>query len=360
MAMVCSSAVFDRKPLRTRASSVHRLNKQLQRAGGQTVDRKLATIETSAERRVSEIHKWPNYTLLVVGRERGVRPCRAGGMLMRSSWLVTASLVGLLLTTRANEGSGLTPEANAAGGIKADTGVPDEVNGRLINLDAKPEAIAFDATKTAVIVVDMQNDFGSKGGMFDRAGIDISGIQRAIGPTAKVLAAARKAGIKIIYLKMGYKPDLSDLGAPNSVNRVRHLRLGVGQKVVAPDGQESRVLIRDTWNTDIVPELKPQAGDDVIYKTRFSGFFETDLDARLKKLAVTHLVITGCTTSICVDSTVRDAMFRDYLSVLLADCMSEPIGHGLPRSNHEASLLSAELLLGWVSDSERFLKAVQP
>ena len=62
MAMVCFSAVFDRKPLRTRASSVHRLNKQLQRAGGQTVDRKLATIETSAERRVSEIHKSPNYT----------------------------------------------------------------------------------------------------------------------------------------------------------------------------------------------------------------------------------------------------------------------------------------------------------
>jgi ureidoacrylate peracid hydrolase len=229
-----------------------------------------------------------------------------------------------------------------------------------MNLDAKPEAIGFEAARTAVIVVDMQNDFGSKGGMFDRAGIDISGIQRAVDPTAKVLAGARKAGIKIIYLKMGYKPDLSDLGAPNSVNRVRHLRLGVGQRVTAPDGKESRILIRDTWNTDIVPELKPQAGDDVIYKTRFSGFFETDLDTRLKKLGVTHLVITGCTTSICVDSTVRDAMFRDYLPVLLADCMSEPIGHGLPRSNHDASLLSTEVLLGWVSDSERFLKALQP
>jgi ureidoacrylate peracid hydrolase len=95
------------------------------------------------------------------------------------------------------------------------------------------------------------------------------------------------------------------------------------------------------------------------YKTRFSGFFETDLDARLKKLGVTHLIITGCTTSICVDSTVRDAMFRDYLCVLLADCMSEPIGHALPQSNHYASLLSAEMALGWVSDSERILKAVQ-
>jgi ureidoacrylate peracid hydrolase len=187
--------------------------------------------------------------------------------------------------------------------VQANAGNPEKAKDRLINLDAKPEAITLDPVMTAVIVVDMQNDFGSKGGMFDRAGIDISGIQEAVGPTAKVLAAARKLEIKIIYLKMGYKPDLSDLGAPKSVNRVRHLRLGVGEKIIAPDGNESRILIRDTWNTDIVPELKPQPGNDVIYKTRFSGFFETGLDTRLKKFGVTHLIIMGCTTSICVDST---------------------------------------------------------
>ena len=61
-----------------------------------------------------------------------------------------------------------------------------------------------------------------------------------------------------------------------------------------------------------------------------------------------------------MDSTVRDAMFRDYPCVLLADWMREPIGHGLRRSNHDASLLSAEMALGWISDSERILKAVQP
>jgi ureidoacrylate peracid hydrolase len=68
------------------------------------------------------------------------------------------------------------------------------------------------------------------------------------------------------------------------VRRVRRVRLGVGEKITAPDGNESRVLIRDTLNTDIVPGLEPQAGDDIVYKTRFSEFFETDLDARLKKL----------------------------------------------------------------------------
>jgi ureidoacrylate peracid hydrolase len=70
---------------------------------------------------------------------------------------------------------------------------------------------------------------------------------------------------------MGFRSDLSDLGAPDSPNRVRHLQFGVGQTVSAPDGTESRMLIRDTWNTEIVPELKPQADDIVIYKHRFSA-----------------------------------------------------------------------------------------
>src|SRR6266550_3308692 len=228
----------------------------------------------------------------------------------------------------------------------------------MVSINAKPEPISIDPARSAVIVVDMENDFAAKGGMFDRAGVDISGAQKAIPATAKVLAAARQAGIKIVYLKMGYRDDLSDLGAPDSVNRTRHLRFGVGQKIRAPDGRESRILIRDTWDTDIVSELKPQPNDVVLYKTRFSGFYQTDLDATLKKLGIKYLIVTGVTTSICVESTVRDAMFRDYLCVLLKDCMSEPIGHDLPRTNHEASLLNAEVLLGWVSDSDQFINAL--
>src|SRR6266480_318336 len=232
-----------------------------------------------------------------------------------------------------------------------------EPKNEMVTLNAKPEPIAINPARTAVIVVDMENDFVAKGGMFDRAGADISGAQKAIAPTAKVLVAARQAGLKIIYLKMGYRPDLSDLGASDSVNRIRHLKFGVGQKIQAPDGRESRLLIRDTWDTDIVAELKPQPNDIVIYKTRFSGFYRTDLDAKLKKFGIKHLIVTGVTTSICVESTVRDAMFRDYLCVLLQDCMSEPIGHDLQRSNHDASLLNAEMLFGWVSDSDQFIKA---
>jgi ureidoacrylate peracid hydrolase len=230
--------------------------------------------------------------------------------------------------------------------------------GRRVTIEARPQPITIDTSTTAVIVVDMQNDFGSKGGMFERAGIDISGIQKAVPPTARVLDAARTAGVKVVYLKMAYQPDLSDLGEADSVNRVRHLQLGVGQHVTAPDGSPSRVLVRDTWNSEIVDELKPHDDDIVLYKTRFSGFYKTDLDERLRDLGVRHLIITGCTTSICVESTVRDAMFRDYLCVLLTDCMSEPIGNGLARSNHDASLLSTEVLLGWVSDSHQFVTSL--
>ena len=233
-----------------------------------------------------------------------------------------------------------------------------ESGSSVLILDAKPEPINIEPSKTAVLVVDMQNDFGSKGGMFDRAGLDISMIQRAVATTARVLASAREKGLRVIYLKMGFRADLSDLGTVNSPNRTRHLHFGAGQKVIAPDGTEGRILIRDTWNTDIVSELKPKTEDRIVYKHRFSGFFETELDAVLKRLGIKYLVVTGCTTSVCVESTVRDAMFRDYSCVLLEDCMGEPIGNDLPRSNHEASLLTMQTLFGWVSNSDEFVKAL--
>ena len=261
---------------------------------------------------------------------------------------MNTSIAKAILITLLTLGPIAGPQANSSA-AKSD----------VVTVDAKPEPVAIIPKNTAVIVVDMENDFATKGGMFDRAGVDISGAQKVIAPTVKVLAAARAMGMKIIYLRMAYRPDLSDLGAPDSVNRTRHLKFGVGETIRAPDGRDGRILIRDTWDTDIVNELKPQSGDITIYKTRFSGFYQTDLDSTLRKLGLKYLIMTGVTTSICVDSTVRDAMFRDYLCVLLKDCMSEPIGSDLPRTNHEASLLTAEVLLGWVSDSDRFLKAAQ-
>jgi len=242
------------------------------------------------------------------------------------------------------------PQASAAAEDKATKGP--------LTLRAKPEPVAIDPPRTAVIVVDMQNDFGAQGGLFDLLGIDRSGIQKIVAPTATVLAAARRAGILVIYLKMAFKPDLSDAGPPDSPNRIGHLRAGAGRTVRAPDGTESRVLIRDTWNSDILAELRPGPDDILIYKHRFSGFFETELDAVLKAHGIRCLVFTGCTTSVCVESTIRDAMFRDYACVLLADCTSEPLGAGLARSNYDATLLIVEQRFGSVSDSAELLRTL--
>ena len=232
---------------------------------------------------------------------------------------------------------------------------PDQV----VQIDARPHPVRLDPSRAAVIVVDMENDFGAVGGMFHRAGLDISGIQAAIAPTGRVLDAARRAGIPVVYLTMAFRPDLSDIGQEGAPNRDRHLFFGAGQEVDAPDGTKSRILIRDTWNTDIVAELRPAPEDTVVYKHRFSGFFETELDALLGSLGATDLIFTGCTTSVCVESTVRDAMFRDYRCLLLEDCTAEPIGNGLARSNHDASLLVVETLFGWVSNSAEFIEALE-
>ena len=229
---------------------------------------------------------------------------------------------------------------------------------RNATIEARPESITIDMAHSAVIVVDMQNDFCSKGGLFDLAEVNISAVQNAIEPTQKVLCAARDTGIKIIYLKMGFRSDLADLGDTDSPNRVRHLHFGVGRTCITPDGGQGRFLIRDTWNTDIINELKPRHDDIVLYKHRFSGFYQTEPDDVLRRLGIKNLIFTGCTTSVCVDSTIRDAMFRDYRCVLLQDCAGEPIGDELARSNHEASLLTIQTLFGWVSDSERFLSAI--
>ncbi len=225
-------------------------------------------------------------------------------------------------------------------------------------LSARPSPVSLDPKMSAVIVVDMQNDFGSVGGMFERAGIDIAPIVAAVAPTARVLTAARKANIPVIYLQMQHRPDMADMGAADSPHRQRHARMSVGEKMIAPDGKESRILIAGEWGTQIVDALAPQEGDIVIPKHRFSGFYETELNTVLRGLDAKYLIFTGCTTSICLESTIRDAMYRDYHCVLLEDCTAEPIGHGNSRSNHDASLLTIEVLFGWISDSQKFIEAV--
>ena len=217
-----------------------------------------------------------------------------------------------------------------------------------IKIQANPEPVEIDPARAAVLVIDMQNAFGSPGGMFDKAGVPISSIQAAVAPTRAAVEAARRAGVKIVYLKMAFQADLSDIGAVDAPVGTFHLHLG------AKDG----VLERDTWATDILDELTPSNEDSVVYKNRFSGFYQTELDEILKASGIKYLIVTGCTTSVCVESTVRDAFFRDYHCVVLEDCTAEPMGANLSRSNHEATILLVERIFGSVSTSTNFIDAL--
>jgi ureidoacrylate peracid hydrolase len=222
---------------------------------------------------------------------------------------------------------------------------------RTVEIASRPSALRLRTDRAAVVVVDMQNDFASPGGMFHRADIDVCGIQAIVAPIAALLDAARAAGVMVAYLKMGFEPDLRDTGAPDSPTWLKHVPFGVGTSVRTPDGASGRILVRDTWNTAIVDELRPHDGDVVLYKNRYSGFHGTDLDRTLRARGIQTLIVVGATTSICVESTVRDATFRDYRCLVVEDCTAEPIGAELPRTNKQASLLALELLFAWITDS---------
>jgi len=215
-----------------------------------------------------------------------------------------------------------------------------------VTIAAQPGSFGFDPQATGVIAVDLQNDFGSKGGYVDSFGVPIDGARATIEPIARVLAAARAAGMLVVYTKMAFKRDLSNVGGPDSPNRER-LGLGAGD-----------FLIQGTWNTDIVPELAPRPADVVISKLRYNGFFETELDDVLRARAIKSLVFLGWTTSVCVESTLRDASDRDYRCVVLADCTAETIGRSQARTNHDATLHVIQAQFGWVADSESLLEGL--
>jgi ureidoacrylate peracid hydrolase len=226
-----------------------------------------------------------------------------------------------------------------------------------ITVAARPGPVELEPASTALIVVDMQHDFASPGGMFDRAGIDIAPIRRIVEPITEVISAARRSGMPVCYLKMGFDPDLVDAGHPDGPTWIKHVPLHAGATCAGPDGEPSRVLIRGTWNTRIIDEVAPMAGDVVVEKSRYSGFHGTDLEHQLRSRDIETLLFVGATTSVCVESTLRDAMARDFHCVVLEDCVAEPIGADLARSNHEASLLTIELLFGSVTTSGAFVAA---
>lgn len=223
-----------------------------------------------------------------------------------------------------------------------------------LTLPAQPCSVELNLPRTAVIVVDMLNDFCTPGGSLDTAGFDLALGRSVIRPISDLLALARELGLLVIYLKHGYQPDLSDLGPPASRNAIAHAAAGVGRSFATPDGSTGRIGILGTWNTEIIDELAPAEQDVIVSKSRFSGFYRTSLDSVLAERGIDTVLVTGLTTSVCVEATVRDAMYLDYRPVVLADCTAEPQG----QRNHEASLTIIASTLGWVSDAASLTSAV--
>ena len=180
---------------------------------------------------------------------------------------------------------------------------------------------------TAVIVVDMQNDFCKAGWTFDRLGIDISMYPSMLPRLSRLLSGARDIGVQVIYIQMTMLPNrMSESPAQIRFNLRLHL---------ASHGATQPLLytIENTPGQEIISELAPEPGDLVVRKYRSSGFWGTNLDMLLRSNGIETVIVTGCTTEGCVESTARDALFNDYYVVLPEDCVASDD----PRQ-HEASL----------------------
>jgi ureidoacrylate peracid hydrolase len=184
-----------------------------------------------------------------------------------------------------------------------------------------------DPGHTALIVVDMQRDFCVPGWAFDRLGVDISMYPPMIPRLARLIEGARAAAVPIVFIQMTTLPNRA-IESPAQIrfNMRMHLASNGGEPLVyTADGSEGQ---------GIIDELAPREGELIVKKYRSSGFWGTNLDMLLRSNGIQSVVMTGCTTEGCVESTARDALFNDYYVVIAEDCVASD-----DRAQHDASLL---------------------
>lgn len=214
-------------------------------------------------------------------------------------------------------------------------------------LPARPEALSLKASETALIVVDMQNAYSSLGGYLDLAGFDVSATAPVIANIQKALSTARAAGMPVVFFQNGWDPEYVEAGGPGSPNWHKSNALKTMRQ--RPELQGT-LLAKGGWDYQLVDELKPQPGDMVVPKTRYSGFFNTNFDSLMRSRGIRNLVFTGIATNVCVESTLRDGFFLEYFGVVLADATHQ----AGPAFAQQAALFNIETFFGWVASVDDF------
>jgi ureidoacrylate peracid hydrolase len=205
--------------------------------------------------------------------------------------------------------------------------------------------------RAALIVVDMQNAYCSKGGYLDQVGFDVSGSPPVIAETRLIVDACKAAGILVVYLQNGFESDHRDVGGPGAPvwhksNALRFMR-------DHPDWS-GKLITKGTWDYAIVDELTPAAGDLVIAKSRYSGFAGTNLDQVLSARRIETVLVCGIATNVCVESTIRDAYHREYFPVMISDA-TMAAGPG----QQEATEFNVLRFFGWLTTSEDLRRALR-
>ncbi|MEQ8246223.1 MAG: isochorismatase family cysteine hydrolase [Alphaproteobacteria bacterium] len=163
--------------------------------------------------------------------------------------------------------------------------------------------------KTALIVVDMQNSYCRAGGRMEKLGFPYERLAAAEPGCKDMVAAARQAGVPVIYTQYVYQPDFKDGGFV--VNEIM------------PSLKDVGLCALGTWDAEILETLKPQPGEMVIQKNRPSAFYSTQLESVLAAMKIKSLVFCGVTTNMCVETTVRDASQRDFRCFVVSDAVGE-------------------------------------
>ena len=220
-----------------------------------------------------------------------------------------------------------------------------------LRLDARPEPIAFDASATALVVVDMQNAYATKGGYLHLAGFDVSATGPVIARVNDAVGAARAAGMPVVWFQNGWDPAYAEAGGPGSPNWYKSNALKTMRRRPELAGT---LLAKGGWDYALVDALKPAPGEMVVPKPRYSGFYHTNLDGMLRARGIRTLVFVGIATNVCVESTLRDGFFLEYFGVVLADATHQ----AGPRSLHDGALANIEMFFGWVSSVVAFKAAL--